>query len=164
MDTDVVFDLMIHDLDLSMYLLHEERKLRKVSGLKNKTKKMLEHINVLYVTPSGTHINIIASKVAGKSERKIYINTREEYIEADLINKKINIVNSYGERMEINCDGQEANKDAIESELIEFSNSILNNREPICNIHDGYNATILAEQIVEKYEEENESEQCKHVQ
>lgn len=154
-DTDVVFDLMIHDLDLSMYLLHEERELRKVSGLKNKKIKMLEHINVLYVTRSGAHINIIASKVSGESERKIYINTREEYIEADLINKKINIVNSYGERREIICDSEGPNRDAIASELIEFSNSILNNREPRCNIDDGYNATILAEQIVKKFKEQS---------
>ncbi|MGC9208294.1 MAG: Gfo/Idh/MocA family protein [Nitrososphaeria archaeon] len=85
-DVGVVFDLMIHDINLSNYLFGRP----EIAYRKTETDKGVHETSAEAVLNYGTVTSYIAAswKTPGKM-RKILIYGDEELIEADLINKKV---------------------------------------------------------------------------
>ncbi|MDD4178790.1 MAG: Gfo/Idh/MocA family oxidoreductase [Candidatus Margulisbacteria bacterium] len=89
-DTDVVFDMMLHDLDLLPYLIKDEIIDIKAKGEKIRT-KMIDRSIVAITYKNGVIARIEANRVFGSKTRNIAVTTDKFLIDTDLLNKKIYI-------------------------------------------------------------------------
>ncbi|MGB9613020.1 MAG: Gfo/Idh/MocA family protein [Candidatus Margulisiibacteriota bacterium] len=87
-DTNVIFDLMIHDLDLLNLLVPDEIEKIKTAGEKVKSKS-LDRVTTTIYYKSGIIASIEASRIFSIKTRKILVSTERCLLEADLLNKRI---------------------------------------------------------------------------
>lgn len=87
-DTDVIFDMMFHDIDLLSLIVPDEIESIKAKGEKLRTKKF-DRATATILHKSGTISRIDANRVFGSKTRKTSITTEKHLIEADLLNKII---------------------------------------------------------------------------
>lgn len=87
---DVIFDLMIHDLDLALDLYGSEITEMQAYGLRARTNET-DHAVLNFSVQGGPLVTIVASRVTEQKVRHIEIVADGYYIEADLLNKRISI-------------------------------------------------------------------------
>jgi predicted dehydrogenase len=87
---DVIFDLMIHDLDLALDLYGAEIMEMQAYGLRARTSET-DHAVLNFSVRGGPLVTIVASRVTEQKVRHIEIVADGYYIEADLLNKRISI-------------------------------------------------------------------------
>lgn len=154
-DVSVIFDLMIHDIDLMLYLKREEIVGIEACGLE-KYGNNLEYASACITYADGSKVTLNASIIHPYNERKIKIWTESNYFELDLNAKrsfKISYLNQVGENnniIESQEDIQYEANNAILEELTHFHDCIHNDTPVDVNHLDGYNAIIIAEQILNK--------------
>jgi len=87
-DVDVVLDLMIHDIDLALFLNGAVKNVTaygvREGGLVGFASVILQHMN-------GAMSRIVASRLTEKKIRSIEFTTRDLYLEAELLRKEITI-------------------------------------------------------------------------
>ena len=89
-DTDVIFDMMFHDLDLLQVLMPDEIIELKAKGEKIRS-KLIDRAVATLTHKSGAISRVEASRVFGSRSRNITVTTEKYVIEADLLNKSIYI-------------------------------------------------------------------------
>ncbi|MFM7403845.1 MAG: Gfo/Idh/MocA family protein [Erythrobacter sp.] len=87
-DVDVVADLMIHDIDLALYLNGPARSL-SAHGLASSG--MIDFASALITHESGRFSRIQASRVTDKNIRKIEVTCKDMFVDCDLLRKEIQI-------------------------------------------------------------------------
>ena len=87
-DTNVIFDMMIHDLHLLKLLVKEKPEDIKATGKKVKT-KMLDDVTAVITHETGIITRIHASRVFGSKTRNIVVTAEKFVIDCDLLNKRI---------------------------------------------------------------------------
>lgn len=90
LDTDVIHDLMIHDLDLARAFCGNTLTLSGASGgsvLSPRIDTATAHL----VAADGAQLTLHASRVENRKVRAIGILTEDEYLNADLLNKTITV-------------------------------------------------------------------------
>ncbi len=87
---DVIFDLMIHDLDLALDLFGTVLEEIDAHGLSVRTDDT-DHAIANVAFRDGPLVTIVASRVTEQKVRHIEIVADGSYIEADLLNKRISI-------------------------------------------------------------------------
>ena len=87
-DTDVIFDMMIHDLDLLNILVPFEREELRAEGKKIKS-RFLDRVSSTIVYKSGVIARVSGDRTAEDRQRKISVTTEKQVIEADLLHKVI---------------------------------------------------------------------------
>lgn len=85
-DVDVVLDLMIHDIDLALYMNGSVKKVMaygsKENGIIAFSSALLEHTN-------GSFSRIIASRMTEKKMRSIQVTAHDCYIDVDLLRRDL---------------------------------------------------------------------------
>lgn len=112
-DVDVITDLMIHDIDLALYLNGDAQVLFANGVIQNNT------INLATATlkhENGIISHIHASRITHKNERKISISADEAHFECDLLAKELNVFKNAKNEL---IQAKEAN--ALKDELVAFS-------------------------------------------
>lgn len=152
-DVSVIFDLMIHDIDLVLYLIDNEIKSINASGL-SKYGNNLEFASANLLFKNGTTANLNSSIIHPYLERKMKIWTDKRFIELDLASKKIKST-SYLEKPEKDNTiikeeiiSKKDTNNSIFDELNGFYNSISNNIDTRVNVQDGFNAVKAADDIL----------------
>jgi len=98
LDISVVLDVMIHDLDILLYLLHD--KIKKIEAKGVKVLSPSEDIaNVRITFAHGCVANITASRISLKRERKIRIFMENCYISLDLAEQQAAVYKKEGEQI-----------------------------------------------------------------
>ena len=87
-DASVVFDMMIHDLDLALRIADAPTQEFKAEGKKVKT-KLLDQAFVNLFFKNGIIANIEASRVSQSKERTLSVNCEHSSIKADLLGKTV---------------------------------------------------------------------------
>ena len=88
-DVNVIFDLMIHDIDIVTTLIC--RKIKNVSAFGKKIiTKTTDIANVRLEFYGGAVANLTASRISQKNERKIRIFEKDKYYSVDFMNSTIN--------------------------------------------------------------------------
>ncbi|MBN3033105.1 MAG: Gfo/Idh/MocA family oxidoreductase [Candidatus Saganbacteria bacterium] len=87
-DTDVIFDMMFHDLDLLQVLVPDEIVEVQAKG-ESLRSQLLDRAVASLTHKTGAISRIEASRVFGSISRKISVTTEKYLIEADLLNKSI---------------------------------------------------------------------------
>ncbi|NNF22403.1 MAG: Gfo/Idh/MocA family oxidoreductase, partial [Saprospiraceae bacterium] len=159
-DVSVVYDLMIHDLDLILAMMQPEISEIRSNGVKVVSDN-LDICSARLEFEDGSVANLTASRISMKKMRKFRLFQENGYLSMDLDKKESQIVKlsdlefenaipmSFGEQkkyMSIKSSGiLEGN--AILSELNEFYNSIQSGKASKADLANAYETTLLADTI-----------------
>jgi len=112
-DVDVIFDLLVHDIDLVTDLIGREPDdiaaigIRAVSG-------NIDHVVAHLSYNGGPLVAMAASRVTEEKIRKIEVTALEAFIESDLMDKKVSIKRrTIGEYTNHNFDGVKYRQESI---------------------------------------------------
>ena len=153
-DVDVVTDLMIHDIDLAMYM---SGPIRTVEAHGMARGQMIDFASALLTHENGSFSRIQASRVTEKKMRVIQATCSDAFVDCDLLRKEINIsrqseisqvegepytIASVEESIEVRP------QEALLSELQVFVASCrgeISDDKP--GIHDGLDAMVVCDQV-----------------
>ncbi len=165
-DVSVVYDLMIHDIDIVLKVISS--KIKKISPVGvNVLSDSIDIANARIEFHNGAVANLTASRISLKKMRKMRVFQNNAYISADFLEKKVEIVKMKPVEKEDNpfgiyIDTPKGKKqiyymhpditenNAIKDELSEFCKSIINETTPPVTIEEGFMALQVAEEIDEK--------------
>ena len=159
-DVSVIFDLMIHDLDLLLSVKSELVKDIKATGVSIFTDS-LDICNCRIEFEDGCVANLTASRISMKVMRKFRIFQKDAYLSMDLHKKEGQVISLIDEPTETSLElhvGQNKKHillkssgilegNAILEELTDFSSAIKNNSYNSANISSGVKTLRLAQQI-----------------
>lgn len=166
-DVSVVFDLMIHDLDIILSIVKSDIKRISASGVKVLSDNA-DIANVRLEFNNGCIANITASRISLKKMRKMRIFQKDAYLSVDFLDKRTEIVRikdtveapslldfpitmRNGDTKVITLEGPEIKEtNAIREEIRTFIDCIVNDTPPRVSIEEAYAAVKLAEEILEK--------------
>jgi len=154
-DVSVVFDLMIHDIDLILAIMGDKIKSIEASGLM-KYGDNIEFGSASLTFEKGNKAILNSSIIHPYMERKLKIWTTKGVYELDLAKKEINkYFYSLKPDKENNIFAKtiyekKDTNNSILDELNEFYYSIIENKPTKVNAKDGYKAVKLAEDILNK--------------
>ena len=152
-DTDVVQDLMIHDIDVVSSIT--PTSVKKVSSYGNivKSENHIDYAVANMLMENDVIATLTASRVTNKKVRKLSIITHESYIELDYIQKKIILTNKsafkeggFSRENELEEVFNEA-EEPLKMQLSHFINSVENETRPLINGSDGLEALKLTKKI-----------------
>ncbi|PKA96600.1 putative dehydrogenase [Flavobacteriaceae bacterium MAR_2009_75] len=167
-DVPVVLDLMIHDIDAILSVVDSEVRQINASGV-SVISKSPDIANARIEFENGCVANLTASRISLKNMRKSRFFQKDAYISVDFLEKKVEVVkmknapevagdfdmilqNAEGEKKQIYFENPDIIKNnAILDELESFSDSIINNTEPIVTLEQGTNALKIALQIIDSF-------------
>ena len=151
-DVNVVYDLMIHDIDITTSLVPS--KIKKISSFgKSIITNKIDIANARLEFFNGTIANLTASRISQKSERKIRIFEKDKYLSLDFLQSKLKIVEKVKKKSSKLFKTLEYNykkTDALNDEIIDFINSIRMNKKPLVDGMQGMEALKLAAAISKK--------------
>lgn len=139
-DVDVIFDLMIHDLDLLLFLFGERPQTFHSHGYKIRTEKWDYITSELFLPNLGIGVHMTASRSHVKEVRDWEITSEKGCLTIDLLNHKVMV--SYHDR---NIEEKiYPKRDHLLLEQEDFYLAILNKKRPVVSVQDGVKAIELA--------------------
>lgn len=171
-DVGVVFDLMIHDIDILLHLVRDEVCRVDAVGV-NVLGKHEDIANARVTCRGGAVANLTASRLALKTERKLRVFAEKAYVSLDY-QKKVGIAITLDRNLDVLKLARERNledlsqvagldfgklvhveplqiddTDPLREELETFLECVRTRRPPPVSAEDGVAAVRLAEQIVQ---------------
>jgi predicted dehydrogenase len=175
-DVGVVFDMMIHDIDILLHLVRDEVTRVDAIGV-NVLGRYEDVANVRVGCKRGAVANLTASRLALKTERKLRVFAEDAYISLDY-QKKVGVAIRLDRNLDVIRLARERNiedlsqmagvdfgkmvhiepltidsRDALEDELSSFVQCVRERRQPPVPVEDRVSAVRLAERIVESIEQ-----------
>jgi len=155
LDIDVVFDLMIHDLDIILALVKSEVSAIEAVGVPVLTDKF-DIANARLRFASGCIANVTASRISRERVRKIRFFQPDAYISIDYAEQSVEgyrLKRHEGQRPEIQG-GQlpVAREEPLKREIEDFVGAVRDKRAPLVSGEDGRRALALAQAIADKME------------
>ena len=153
LDIDVVFDLMIHDLDVVLSLVPADVASIDAVGVPVLTGRV-DIANARLRFANGCIANVTASRISRDRVRKIRFFQPMAYLSIDYAAQKIErweLVKGQG--MFPSIQGGEVdvpNEEPLKRELADFVDAIVSRRPPIVTGEQGRRALALAQQITDK--------------
>jgi predicted dehydrogenase len=153
LDIDVVFDLMIHDLDIVLSLVHAEVESIEAVGVPVLTNRV-DIANARLRFSNGCIANLTASRISRDRVRKIRFFQPAAYLSIDYAAQKVEVwrlVQANGAMPTI--DGGELqvpNEEPLKRELADFVDAVVSGRPPLVTGEQGRRALALATQITAK--------------
>ncbi len=112
-DVDVIFDLLVHDIDLVTDLTGREPDDIAAIGIRAMSGN-IDHVVVHLSYSGGPLVSMVASRVTEEKIRKIEVTALEAFIESDLMDKKVSIKRrTIGEYTNHNFDGVKYRQESI---------------------------------------------------
>ncbi|NPB04154.1 MAG: Gfo/Idh/MocA family oxidoreductase [Thermotogae bacterium] len=145
-DVDVILDLMIHDIDLTLSLMGEEPEMISAVGIPVVTGD-IDIANVRLEFPSGAVANLTASRVSLEKMRKFRIFVMDRYLSVDLYRKRVDMVQKVGNELIPYFPPVDTGKDAITLELSAFLEAVRGKREVVVPAEEGYRNMLIASRI-----------------
>ena len=147
-DVDVVQDLMIHDLDLLVYLFGEAPTSVEAMGFKMRTTHY-DYVTANFKFKSGNRATITVGRNQTKEVRELEISNTAGTLLVDLMRNEIQeaLGNNAGPEF-VQLDSYEK-RDHLFLEHQSFYDSITNKKAPIISLADGLVAVKLIDQVLE---------------
>lgn len=153
LDIDVVFDLMIHDLDVVMSIVSSEVVSIEAVGVAVLTPRP-DIANARLKFASGCIANITASRISKDRVRKIRIFQRDAYLSVDYAAQEVErwrLVKGNGAMPAIDGGKLEvAREEPLRHELADFAAAVREKRAPGVTGADGLLAIELAQRITDE--------------
>jgi predicted dehydrogenase len=152
LDIDVVFDLMIHDLDVVLSLVDSEVESIDAVGVPVLTGRV-DIANARVRFANGCLANLTASRISRDRVRKIRFFQPSAYLSIDYAAQKIEmykLVTGGGLPSIQGGDVAVANEEPLVRELTDFVDAVTSKRPPLVTGEQGRRALALAQQITDK--------------
>ena len=155
LDIDVVFDLMIHDLDVILAMVKSDVASIEAVGVPVLTERY-DIANARLRFASGCIANVTASRISRDRVRKIRFFQPDAYISIDYASQEVEgyrLLRRDGQRPEIQG-GQLPipREEPLKREMADFIGAVRTRRAPLVTGADGRRALALAHAIAEKME------------
>ncbi len=151
LDIDVVFDLMIHDLDVVLSLVPSEVESIEAVGVPVLTGRV-DIANARLRFANGCIANLTASRISRDRVRKIRFFQPAAYVSIDYAAQKVEMYRLVkGEGPKPSIDGGDvpvANEEPLKRELVDFIEAVKTGRAPTVDGAQGRRALELATRIV----------------
>jgi predicted dehydrogenase len=156
LDIDVVFDLMIHDLDVVLSIVPSEVESIEAVGVPVLTGRV-DIANARLRFANGCIVNLTASRISRDRVRKIRFFQPAAYLSIDYSAQKIErwtLVKGDGPTPAIQG-GEVAvvNEEPLERELTDFVDAVVSGRRPLVTGEQGRRALAVAQAITDKIHE-----------
>ena len=153
LDIDVVFDLMIHDLDIVLSLVNSDVESIDAVGVPVLTGRV-DIANARVRFANGCTANLTASRISRDRVRKIRFFQPRAYLSIDYTAQRLELwrlVKGDGTMPAIEGgDVEVASEEPLKRELADFVDAVVNHRPPLVTGADGRRALELATQITDK--------------
>jgi predicted dehydrogenase len=155
LDIDVVFDLMVHDLDVVLDIVGDKVTALEAVGVPVLTPR-IDIANVRLRFANGCIANLTASRISRDRVRKIRFFQRDAYVSVDYAAQDVEayrLVRQDG-RMPVIEGGKVAivREEPLKRELDDFVTAVRTGRPPLVTAQQGRAALALAERVVERME------------
>ncbi len=155
-DVDVVLDLMIHDIDITLSLVGAMPNIVQAVGVPVVTGRV-DIANARLEFENGCVANLTASRISDKSLRKIRIFQKDAYLSIDYGERQVKVVrrekSDSSTRPETIVEDLEVGPgDSLELELKAFAHAITTKSNPLVSGEDGRMALVVATQIMAEIE------------
>lgn len=150
LDVDVVFDLMIHDLDLILWMVDAPVRDVRAVGLPVLSDKV-DIANARVEFDNGTVANLTASRVSTERVRKFRYFQPSEYVSIDFTRRDVLVMNVDREGASPRIGFRKLETPAQEplrAELEAFVESVRTRRPPLVGGKEGREALALAERVM----------------
>ena len=155
LDIDVVFDLMIHDLDIILALVKSEPVSIEAVGVPVLTDKF-DIANARLRFATGCIANVTASRISKERVRKIRFFQPDAYVSIDYAEQEVEgyrLLRRQGERPQIQGGKLPVTREEpLKRELADFVRAVRDKRRPLVSGEDGLRALKLAQAIADKME------------
>jgi predicted dehydrogenase len=155
LDIDVVFDLMIHDLDIILALVKTEPVSIEAVGVPVLTDKY-DIANARLRFATGCIANVTASRISKERVRKIRFFQPDAYVSIDYAEQEVEgyrLVRREGERPQIQGGKLPVTREEpLKRELADFVRAVCEKRRPLVSGEDGVRALKLAQAIADTME------------
>lgn len=155
-DTDVVLDVMIHDIDIIMSLIKSSIKRISAEGIFSSSTGKFDTVTALLLFENGVVANLVSSNVSHEKVRTLTIYEKEKVIKSDYLMKQQQIIiNEINNQNSIFPKGTETvianltapHFDPLLEELNHFVNCIYTDADPLVGVEEGVAAVNVALQI-----------------
>ena len=157
LDVDVVLDLMIHDLDLVLTLVHAEVQELQATGAPVVTDKT-DLASVRLVFKNGTVANLTASRIALKPRRSFRVFQAGTYLAADTLENTFLKVKLEGNEVPNGESMPKAERfpdsDPLLEELTSFVQAVATGERPPVSGEEGFEVLDLAFRIKKEIEKQ----------
>ena len=155
LDIDVVFDLMIHDLDIILALVKADPVSIEAVGVPVLTDRF-DIANARLRFATGCIANVTASRISKERVRKIRFFQPDAYVSIDYAEQEVEgyrLLRRDGERPQIQG-GQlpVSREEPLKRELADFVRAVRGGRPPLVSGEDGLRALRLAQAIADAME------------
>ena len=155
LDIDVVFDLMIHDLDIILAMVKSEVTAIEAVGVPVLTDKF-DIANARLRFATGCIANVTASRISKERVRKIRFFQPDAYLSIDYAEQEVEgyrLKRRDGQRPEIQGGKLPVTREEpLKRELEDFVRAVRDKRRPLVDGEDGRRALALAQAIADKME------------
>lgn len=153
-NVDVIMDLMLKDIESILSIVNSPIKKINANGF-NIYNSHIDVANARLEFDNGCVANLTASRIAQKDSAKSYFLQKNNQIEIDYLEDKIEIINMNGKYVKESVknkqmDGLLNMTEHIKIELSSFINAIEEEIIPPVNINDSYQTLDVANQIIAK--------------
>jgi predicted dehydrogenase len=153
LDIDVVFDLMIHDLDIVLSLVGAEVASIEAVGVPVLNGRV-DIANARLRFENGCIANITASRISRERVRKIRFFQPDAYLSIDYASQEVEmyrLVRGSGARPEIEGGKLDVlREEPLSRELSDFLGAVREHRQPLVTGEDGRRALALAARVAER--------------
>ena len=150
LDVDVVFDVMIHDLDVLLSLLKSPARDIQAVGIPVLTDKVdIAHARIEF--ESGAVANVTASRVSTERVRKLRFFQAREYISVDYTRQDVTRIRVVGEGSQPAIDFEKVStkpEEPLKAELRSFLAAVRERETPLVDGDAGRLALDLAERVM----------------
>lgn len=151
-DIDVIFDLMIHDIDLMLAMVKSPLKEIHAAGFPVLTSQ-IDISNCRFEFENGCVANLTSSRISMSRTRKFRIFCQDSYLSMDLGSGSFERYVKDPEEKDIakaisHESGSLKVEDALQEEVRDFVNAVREGREPLVSGRDGLRAIEVAERVV----------------
>jgi predicted dehydrogenase len=152
LDIDVIFDLMIHDIDLLLTVAGAEVESIDAVGVNVLTPRV-DIANARIRFTSGCIANVTASRISRDRVRKARFFSNDAYVSIDYAAQEVEVyrlMRENGGRPAIQGGRLEVtNDEPLRRELVDFADAVRSKRQPGVSGHDGRAALALATRVAE---------------
>jgi predicted dehydrogenase len=152
-DVSVVYDLMIHDIDIALKVINSNVKKMASFGMKVLSDS-IDFASVRLEFENGCMANITASRVSDARERKTSFLMADRQVSIDYLNKEATIVQISPQNIQMKSDAIPVDDlNAIKRELSSFALSIQEGKKPTVSLEDAHRALQIAELISDQIQD-----------
>lgn len=140
-DTDVVYDLMIHDVDILINGLMSDANVESVTSLGAKvySEHFMDYVESMFRFDNGVIGSVVSSRTTENKIRRIQLHCKNSYVDADLLHRTLTISRKTAYTLDIGYDPayrQEnvvervfvSNEEPLRAELKHFHNCIVESK------------------------------------